>query len=83
MFPYPRELPASAKDAKIKVQPQILPICLIEDGKLLRENLALSGKDDDWLMEILRQRSAGIDDTFLLTLTGDTDICWIGKEWKR
>lgn len=83
VFPYPRELPASAKDAKIKVQPQILPICLIEDGKLLRENLALSGKDDDWLMEILRQRSAGIDDTFLLTLTGDTDICWIGKEWRK
>ena len=83
VFPYPRELPASAKDAKIKVQPQLLPICLIEDGKLLRRNLALSGKDDDWLMEILRQRSADIDDTFLLTLTGDTDICWIGKEWRK
>ena len=83
VFPYPRELPASARDAKIKVQPRQLPICLIEDGKLLRQNLELSGRDDDWLMEILRQRGAGIGDTFLLTVTGDTDICWIGKEWKR
>ena len=70
VFPYPKERPASAKDAGIQAQKQYLPINIIEDGYLSRENLALSGKDDTWVRRILEEHTATPDDTFLLAIDG-------------
>ena len=46
VFPYARNLPASAEDAKIHVKRQSLPVTIINDGKLSREDLALMPKGD-------------------------------------
>ena len=44
VFPYPKEMPASAKDAGIPASKQYLPITVISDGKLLQENLQIAKK---------------------------------------
>ena len=45
VFPFPKEAPASAKDAGIPVKPRYLPVTVVTDGCLIRENLERSGKD--------------------------------------
>ena len=80
VFPYPHTLPAPAQAAGITPEDRKLPLCVIEDGKLLRENLGRLGKDEGWVQSVLDSRGAGLRDTFLLAVLGETDILWIGKE---
>ena len=79
VFPYPREKPASAKDAGIEAGKQYLPVTIIEDGALLNENLRLSGKDEAWVLKTLRQHDTKVEDTFLLAVIGQ-QVLFIGKE---
>lgn len=80
VFPYPREKPASAKDAGVEAGKQYLPVTIIEDGYLSKENLALAGKDENWLKKALNQQNADISDTFLLTVDAQDHVQWLGKE---
>ena len=80
VFPYPAERPASAKDAGIQVKRQYLPMTIISDGKLLKDNLAKAGKDAAWVEKILRQHNADIAATWLLTVDEGDNILWYGKE---
>ena len=80
VFPYPKFCPASAREAGVKAKPQYLPITLIEDGWLSRENLQKAGKDDAWLRKILEANGASVADTLLLTVDGGDSVIWIGKE---
>ena len=79
VFPYPEHRPPSAKEAGVKVKPARLPVTLIEDGVLLKENLFRSGKDEAWVEETLGQYEARVEDTFLLALLGQ-QVLYIGKE---
>ena len=80
VFPYPREKPASAKDAGVEAGKQYLPVTIIEDGYLSKENLALAGKDENWLKKALKQQNAEVSDTFLLTVDAQDHVQWLGKE---
>lgn len=80
VFPFPKVMPPSAQDAQIKAKDRELPVTLIEDGHLLTDNLAISGKDGAWLQRTLREHDAKIENTFLLALMGGTKVLWIGKE---
>ena len=80
VFPYPQYQPASAKDAGIEAPPQHLPITIIEDGYLFRENLNLSGKDDSWLAHILQQHDARVSSTWLLTVDKADQVNFVAKE---
>ena len=80
VFPYPKERPASAKDAGIQAKPQYLPLTLISDGKVLTDNLAKAGKSLSWVEKILKERQADISDTYLLTLDGADHIFFCRKE---
>ena len=80
VFPYPKHRPASAKDAGIPAARQYLPITLIDDGRLLQENLSVAGKTPQWLAQVLQQRHASIADTWLLTVDGQDQILWIPRE---
>ena len=72
VFPYPSERPAPAKEAGIETQRQALPVTVIEDGYFSAENLALTGKDEHWLENILEQmRAAGEDAVKLSQLDFD------------
>ena len=79
VFPYPEHMPPSAREAGVQVKPAWLPVSIIEDGVLLGENLRLSGKDEAWVGETLKQHDARVEDTFLLALEGQ-QVLFIGKE---
>ena len=80
VFPYPKEQPANAKDAGILASEQYLPVTIIDDGRLLRENLSVAGKTAAWLQQVLRQKNATVGDTWLLTVDAQDRICWIPRE---
>ena len=56
VFPYPEQKPASAKDAGIGVEKRSLPITVIQDGFLSREDLKRAGRDMVWLRDVLALR---------------------------
>lgn len=80
VFPYPKERPASARDAGVSVRKQYLPITIISDGQLLSDNLTLAGKDGAWLQRVLREHCSTLSDTWLLTVDGGDHILWYPKE---
>ena len=82
VFPYPKEKPASAKDAGVQATGQHLPVTVVEDGYLSRENLERAKKDERWLEKVLSQHNCGIQDTFLLTVDESGQVVWLGKEIK-
>ena len=80
VFPYPKERPASAKDAGIQAKKQYLPITIISDGHLLNENLAKAKKDRRWVDRVLEENRAQLEDTWLLTVDGADKICFYRRE---
>lgn len=80
VFPYPKEKPASAKDAGVPAGKQFLPVTLVEDGYLSRENLTLANKDEAWLDKVLKAHNSRVSETFLLTVDGSDRVLWLGKE---
>lgn len=82
VFPYPKEKPASAKDAGVQATGQHLPVTVVEDGYLSRENLERAKKDEKWLEKVLSKHNCGIQDTFLLTVDESGQVVWLGKEIK-
>lgn len=49
-------------------QPQLLPFTIISNGKLLHQNLTLSGHDGPWLQKLLKRHHCTQKDVFLLTV---------------
>ena len=80
VFPYPKEKPASAKDAGIQAKAQYLPVTIISDGRLLRENLPKAKKDEKWVQKVLTAHNADIGSTWLLTVDAGDRVLWYGKE---
>jgi len=80
VFPYPKERPASAKDAGIPARKQYLPITIVSDGKLLDENLTKAKKDKRWLERVLEENRAQLEDTWLLTVDGGDKVYFCRKE---
>ena len=80
VFPYPKERPASARDAGVQARKQYLPITVISDGCLLEENLQKAGKDARWVQRVLQERQATVAETWLLTVDGGDKIVFLRKE---
>lgn len=80
VFLYPKDRPATAEEAGVSAQKQYLPITIISDGKLIVQNLHISGKDLSWVQRILRKKHTSVEDTFLLTVDGGDQICWYPKD---
>ncbi len=80
VFPYPKEMPASAKDAGIQAKKQFLPITIISDGQLLHENMLHAKKDLAWVKKVLSQHGASQQDTWLLTVDEADHIRFYRKE---
>ena len=77
---YTKNMPASAKEAGIKVQETELPITLISDGKLMRENLDLTDKDEAWVQTELKKRNCTQKQTLLLTVDAANRIYFVKRE---
>ena len=82
VFPWPKEAPASAKEAGIRVKERYLPISIIEDGYLYEENLAVAQKDKKWVQRILNEHRTSLKQTWLLTVDEKGHVLWIPKEEK-
>ena len=80
VFPYPKEKPASAKEAGIQVKKQFFPITLISDGKLMGENLKVAQKSKQWVQRVLGERNSTVEQTWLLTVDGSDKIVFYPKE---
>ncbi len=80
VFPYPKERPATAKEAGIRAEKQYLPITVMEDGYLSKENLRKAGKDEVWLEGILNQNHAVRKDVLLLTVDSGGNTLFLRKE---
>ena len=83
VFPYPKEKPASAKDAGIQAKGQLLPFTLVSDGVLLQENLQKAGKNKVWVERVLAERGAALKDTFLLTVDKKDHIIFYRQRRKQ
>ena len=83
VFPFPREMPPSAKELGITPKDRFLPVTIIEDGYLFRENLRRAGKDEAWVRAVLAEYRAGIAGTWLLTVDKGGHVVWLGKEGKK
>ena len=80
VFPYPRHCPATAEDAQITVQEQLLPYTIIEDGHLFRENLEKAKKTEQWLEKVLSKNKAAPASVLLLTVDRAGNVVLIRKE---
>lgn len=80
VFPYPKEKPASAKEAGVQVKKQYLPITIISDGKLIHENLKVAKKDTRWVQQILRENRAELKETWLLTVDNADHVYFCRRE---
>ena len=80
VFLYPSAQPASAKAAGIPTGKQSLPVTVIDDGRLLKKNLQLTGKDTGWVDRVLKSHNSTLERTFLLTVDAQDHILWLEKE---
>ena len=83
VFPYPKEMPPSAKDLGVTPKERYLPVTIIEDGCLFRENLTRAGKDEAWVHQTLGEYRSGIAGTWLLTVDKAGHVVWLGKEGEK
>ena len=80
VFPFPKERPASARDAGIQAKPQYLPLTLVSDGQVLAENLKKANKTHTWLNQKLQEHQADLKSTYLLTVDGADHVFFCRKE---
>ena len=57
-----------------------LPITVISDGKLLRDNLKKAGRDEKWLKKTLSTHKTTVEKTWLLTVDGEGNLQFFPKE---
>lgn len=80
VFPFPAEVPPSARDTGIHPRDRFLPVTVISDGQLLRQNLQYAAKDENWVHQVLSEYRASIAGTWLLTVDKAGHVVWLGKE---
>ena len=83
VFLYPPHRPASAREAGIQAGKQALPVTIIDDGRLLKKNLPIAQKDENWVKRVLNAHNSTLEDTFLLTVDEADTILWLPKEGKK
>ena len=80
VFLRPEDAPATAKDAGIRASEQRLPVTVVTDGKLSREDLARAKKDQAWLNRILAEKNASLAETMFLSVDFSDKTVFIRKE---
>ena len=83
VFLYPSHRPASAREAGIQAGKQALPVTIIDDGRLLKKNLPIAQKDENWVKRVLNAHNSTLEDTFLLTVDEADTILWLPKEGEK
>ena len=76
-------MPASAKDAGVKVKQVSIPVTLISDGHVIERNLTAMGHDRVWLQAQLKKRNTTVKEVFLFTQTPDGTQYWLPREGRK
>lgn len=79
-FLFPKYAPLTAGDAGKKPQELEFPITVIDDGRVMEENLSVLGFDIAWLREQLFRAQTAQDEVFLLTATKSGRTHLVKKE---
>ncbi len=78
---FPAQQPVTAEQMGIETPQGGYPTILINDGRLLSENLRLLGLDEKWLKKELRQRGAkSASEVYLLTRDAAGGVYYEAKE---
>ena len=82
VLPYTQESPVTPKILGVQVQDEtLLPILLINDGRIMSDNLRVSGRDMRWLEQQLRSRKLSSPrQVFLLTVDETGTVECVVKE---
>ena len=82
VLPYTKDSPVTPKVSAMNVPDDVtLPILLINDGRIMSENLAASGYDQTWLDKQLTQRRlTSHRQVFLLTVDEAGTVTCVAKE---
>lgn len=82
ILPWPELQPPSARDLSVEVPDSVsLPVILVNDGRLITQNLEQCGKTMEWLKKQLQKQGlASYRDVFLLTIDGGGKIYCLPKE---
>lgn len=70
----PSYQPPVARDLGVEPEPMSLPVTIICNGRLLKDNLELSGKSEAWLDHIIQSRQCKISQVLLLTVDSMDNI---------
>lgn len=80
VFPYARFQPPCARDLGVQARENAMPMVVVEDGRMLEENLVKSGKTQEWVLETLAGQGASLQSTLILTVDATGKTLFIGKE---
>lgn len=80
VLPWARAKPPTAEDLGLTLEEDSLPTVLINDGRVLRNNLRLCGRDEVWLQKILKQEHCTTKEVFLLTVDENGKTLCVPKE---
>ena len=82
ILPWARQRPPTAEELGLTPEEDELPFILINDGRIVRRNLARSGRNEAWLQKELRRAGHSAGEIFLLTVDGSGKVLCIPKEAK-
>lgn len=82
VLPWTRQQPPTAAQLGLDVEDSVtLPVVLVNDGRVLRKNLTACGKDEQWLLQTLREKKLSSPrEVFLLTLDERQQVTCVKKE---
>ena len=80
VLPWAKAKPPAAEDLGLTLEEESLPTVLINDGRVLRNNLRLCGRDEVWLQKILKQEHCTTKEVFLLTVDENGKTLCVPKE---
>ena len=79
---YAKDRPASARDAGIQASETELPVTLISDGNLMRENMQIAKRDEMWIKKELQKRNCALSKVLLMTVDCKGKVYFVKKREK-
>lgn len=81
VLPYAAEKPPASKYTDLSVSETTLPVVLINDGRLLNDNLTACGYNQQWLQKQLKKHGVNaVKDVFYFSIDSEKNIYFIPKE---
>ena len=82
VFPWTANQPPTAQQLGLDLEDDVtLPTVLINDGRVIRRNLAACGRDGNWLRrQLSREKIASPEEVFLLTVDEQGSVLCVRKE---